>query len=420
MGGRRRRPGALVAVPVLSFSLVLTACSGSGEDTGQAPSTTVLADRGALSPPPRVPVPADPAPSAWSQASADAAHTSTTSATGPRSATVRWRRDFPAAVTQGPAIGIDGSVLVAANDGKLRALDPATGATRWTFDGEGYLGGDLSATPAVLRDGTILWPGPNSSLYALDRAGTLLWSEKFNGQVLSPAVVGGGRVYLTTTRGGVAALDISAGRRAVVWKLSLGGTSYTSPTVAPDGTLYAASDRTLHAIVDQGSEATTIWTFTSRDILETGTAVAPDGTVVLGTNADDQYAFNPDGTTRWRFPKPLYSYSPPVIRDGLAYFGDHSGAVNVVDADTGEPRQRLAGLPTSVGYGVGPWTSPLVDAAGSVYFGTEAGHIYGFTADGARLWDLDTGDIVASYPALTADGTLVIGDQGGTVYALRD
>lgn len=55
-----------------------------------------------------------------------------------------------------------------------------------------------------------------------------------------------------------------------------------------------------------------------------------------------------------------------------------------------------------------------------MYFGTEAGHAYGFAADGRQLFDLDTGSIVASYPALTADGTLLIGDQSGHVYALHD
>lgn len=52
----------------------------------------------------------------------------------------------------------------------------------------------------------------------------------------------------------------------------------------------------------------------------------------------------------------------------------------------------------------------VVDAAGNVYFGTEAGRVYGYAPDGNQLFDLDTGSVV---------GTLVIGNQSGEVYALR-
>jgi outer membrane protein assembly factor BamB len=85
--------------------------------------------------------------------------------------------------------------------------------------------------------------------------------------------------------------------------------------------------------------------------------------------------------------------------------------------------RRIGTIPPSRGRspsGVGIWTAPLVDAAGDVYFGSAAGHLYGFGPDGRRLWDLDTGGVNASYPALTANGTLVVGAGRGSLYAIAD
>ncbi len=67
---------------------------------------------------------------------------------------------------------------------------------------------------------------------------------------------------------------------------------------------------------------------------------------------------------------------------------------------------------------MGVWTSPAVDSVGNVYFGTVVGHVYGFGADGRRLFDLDTGATVDSYPALGPDGTLYIGSTNGLLYAV--
>lgn len=396
------------AIAVAVASLVLTACGSDGGTTNVAAG------------PVRRPVPAGPAASAWSQASGDAARSSATTATGPQRATVRWKKSFGGAAAPGAAVGIDGTVLVAANDGKLRALDPVTGKERWSFDGGGGYGSDLSTTPAVLADGTILWPAPGNRLVALGRDGAMTWATTFGSFVLSPAVVGGDRVYVSDQGGTVRALDFSGPTPTTAWSVELGGTSYSSPSVGPEGTVYAGTDRTLFAIADQGDQATIIWSFAAKDTIEVSTAVTPDGIVIVGTNSDAEYGISRGGKVRWAYPKGDWSYSSPVVRDGKAYFGDHEGYLNVVDAGDGQLITRFRGLaPGQVPGGVGPWTAPLVDAAGNVYFGTEAGHVYGYAADGRQLFDLDTGSVVAGYPALTADGTLVIGNQSGTVYALR-
>lgn len=407
-------------VPVAATLLLagLTGCSPGSPRSPAPPAATRPTASTA-----RAPLALPTAPTAWSQASGDAARSSATATIGPQQATVRWQRRLEGAVTPGAAVGTDGSVLLASDGGVLHALDPATGSDRWTVGGGGRYGSDLSTTPAVLGDGTILWPAPGNRLLALNQHGKMLWSQTFSGFVLSPAVVGGDRVYVGDQAGRLSALDVRpGGAHSTAWTLELGGTSYGSPAVGADGTVYTTTGRQLVAVTDRGTSGTVRWRFSARDTVEVSPAVAADGTVVLGTNGDDEIGVGPDGRERWRFPKGDFSYSSPVVRAGKAYFGDHLGYLDVLDAATGRQLRRDLGIPKAqgtTGDGTGVWTAPLVDAAGDVYSGTAAGRVYGTGPDGRRLFDLDAGSVVASYPALTADGTLVIGSQGGTVYALR-
>ena len=64
------------------------------------------------------------------------------------------------------------------------------------------------------------------------------------------------------------------------------------------------------------------------------------------------------------------------------------------------------------------WTSIVVDGDHRVYFGGQDGHVYGYAPRGERLFDVDVGGPVDSYPALTADGVLVVGSRNGVLTAI--
>lgn len=60
--------------------------------------------------------------------------------------------------------------------------------------------------------------------------------------------------------------------------------SYTSPTVTPDGTVLGAVGKQLVAVRATGGHALVRWRFAVPEIIEVTPAVAPDGTIILGTN----------------------------------------------------------------------------------------------------------------------------------------
>ena len=317
------------------------------------------------------------------------------------------------AVTTGPVVAADGTIYAASNGGKLHALDPATGLDRWVFDGGAAYGSDLSTASLVLADGTILWPGPQSTLFAVDPAGNPLWKHPFGSNVLSPVLTPAGSLVIVEMSGTLHVLDFDRSGARERWSSDLGasGASYGSPAVGDDGTVYATAGNRIVVLRDHGDRGEIVQHKDITSGTEVSPAVSRDGIAIFGTNDMFEYGVDHDGLL-WRFPRNSLSYSSPAVTDaGLAYFGDHNGYMNVVDVHSGCLVARYQG-------GGEIWTSPAIDARGDVYFGTKSGHILGFAFDGTKLFDIDTHRTVDSYPAITADGTLLIGSENGLLYAI--
>ena len=339
---------------------------------------------------------------------------------GPRSSKLRWRRDLGGNVTPGAVIGVDGSVLIATNAGVLSALDPADGSTRWIYDGGSSYGNDLSTSAAVLGDGSIVWPGPSGRLTGLTRSGVEEWQLDLGSFVLSPAVSPSGRIYAVTMSGDVNAIDIVDGVGVVAWTLATGGTTYGSPSIGTDGTVFTTGSQSVVAVTDNRTSGVVAWTFEIDTLIEVSPAVTAAGTVVIGTNDGFQYGLRgSDGSVAWKIERNADSYSSPVASsDGIVYYGDHSGTLHAVDGDTGAVLRTTTTKAMVAGRSWGIWTAPVIDGSGAAYYGTRSGHVFGVGADGVVLFDLDIGGTVASYPALDAAGTLYIGTSTGEFYAI--
>lgn len=398
----------------LTGTLVIAALLSSCADK---PASTTPAT--ALAPKPTTPTSAIEPASAWPQAMRDSRHAGTSSATGPQSGTVRWKRDLGGDATPGPVIGTDGSVIVATDLGVLSALDPSDGSTKWSFDGGSAYGNDLSTSPLVLHDGTIVWPGPGGALYGLTSSGHLAWKLELGGFVLSPAIATSGRIYAATMSGDLDAIDIAGGQPSIVWTVPIGAGSYASPAVAPDGTIIAGSSNELLAVTDHGATANIRWRHPITDTIEVSPAVSADGVVVIGDNGRSEYGIDvATGELRWTAARGDETYSSATIGpDGLARYGDHTATLYVVDTRTGAIVRSTTTRADTPGRSHGIWTAPAVDARGDTYYGTRSGHVFGVGPDGNVLFDSNVGGTVASYPAIGGDGSLYIGSSNGSFTA---
>ncbi len=100
-----------------------------------------------------------------------------------------------------------GSVVAAATDGTVMALDPSNGAIQWRANVAAPLiagvGSDGRLAAVITRD---------NQLVALS-AGQVLWRQSLGGQAYTAPLVAGGRVFVLAADRAVSAYDGSTGRR---------------------------------------------------------------------------------------------------------------------------------------------------------------------------------------------------------------
>jgi outer membrane protein assembly factor BamB len=392
---------------------LVSGCSGAVTTTTVVPGALPVA-----APASGVPVLATPPAHGWPQALRDGRRSGTSTSHGPSRGTVRWKRTLDGPVVPGPVVAPDGTIYAADGAGVLHALDPLTGAERWKLDTSSGYGDDLTTSPALLADGTIVWPGGSLKVYGVSPQGRLLWTIQRRGNPLSPAVVSADSFYLSDSAGRLAAYRIEAGRPVLRWDLDLGTRSYGSPAVAPDGSIRATVDNAVVAVRDLGDRGEVVWRADTGDLVEVSAAVAADGTTLVGSNTSRLYALDQSGQQRWSVDLGSFPYSSPVADGhGHVWIGTNDGLLVGVDVATGRELRRVDLSALRDGRD-GIWSSPVVDDRGTVYVGMLDGSVHGVDGDGAVVLSVDTGTQIFSTGALTDDGAFIVGNEAGVLTAI--
>ncbi len=186
------------------------------------------------------------------------------------------------------------------------------------------------------------------------------------------------------------------------WSLTLPGQIATSPTVAPDGTIYVASGAWLYAVTNNGIVASNKWVFTNT-FVATSPAFGSDSTIYLAAN-DGLYALGLDGAIKWKAGTETPLGPPAIAQDGTIYafgsgyvFAFSPSGTLLWQTPVDETNSSVGGF------------SPAIGSDGTIYCGSSS--FRGLTAlcpDGELKWFTDTRIDTGETAAVARDGTLYI------------
>jgi len=269
-------------------------------------------------------------------------------ATGTR----KWVFDAHNPIFSSPAVG-GGAVFFGTRDGQYFAVDAATGKQRWAFTTGrllawpwGHESGDVYTSSPAFDQGTVFFGAGDGRVYAVNAAtGKEKWHAQTEGRVRASPAVDAPRVYVGSADGRVYAFDRATG--ALKWKFETEGvrlnsgdsgfdrrTVQASPAVANGTVFVGARDGWIYALdAERGTEK---WRFDHK-VSWINTSPAIDQGVVYAGSSDAQFVQALDASTGkelWRT-KTGVTWSSPAVTGTMIYVGDGAGRVNAIDRKSG-------------------------------------------------------------------------------------
>ncbi len=347
---------------------------------------------------------------AWWMYGHDARHTHRSEFVGPQEPTVKWRHSITTDCKTGLVVGSDGEICIG-NGHQFYSINPM-GYEEWLYGTYG----STTSLAAVAADGTVYVgyrSGDEKGLCAFSPEGTLIWHAEIGSVSYSSPVIGDdGTIYIGTRRNGFYDGFCAINRDgSTKWTYTEIGDISTSAAIGADGAIYVGSeDRFLYAFNPDG---TLKWKYEFPYTLQRGRgspSVGKDGCIYVAVNS--LTAINPDGTLRWSCETGGTAEGPAIGMDGTIYIPGLNNKFHAVSHD--------GTLKWSFETEDGIYTRPAVDAEDTIYFGCRDGYIYALNRDGTLKWRYLARDCVSADPCIGADGTLYVASEDGFVYAFGD
>src|SRR5262245_27547695 len=207
--------------------------------------------------------------------------------------TVKWRTNIGGGCFASASV-VDGRLYTADTggaNGKLHALDAATGQELWTFPSDALAGDHAWTSPAVAKG--VVYFGVNRFVpvvYAVNAStGQEVWHHTGPvANIISSPALKSDRLYVVFSDGTIRALDAADG--AVIWSIDHSAGAVSSPAVA-DGRLYITIDNQGLLALDANTGAQ-LWLAPMPGPQWSSPAVE-DGRVFVGSRDDHKlYAFD--------------------------------------------------------------------------------------------------------------------------------
>ncbi|HWD40416.1 MAG TPA: PQQ-binding-like beta-propeller repeat protein [Fimbriimonas sp.] len=238
------------------------------------------------------------------------------------------------------------------------------------------------------------------------------WSYDLGGNTWSsPALAPDGTIYIGNTSGDLVAIDPAGTKK---WAFHTDGLVMSSPAVGSDGTIYVGSeDGKFYAITPDGNER---WSFTTGDQIQSSPAIAADGTIYIGSYDGNLYALDGNGSELWHFSAPGIFASPAVGDDGTIYLGAGGGQ----DLFAINPNGTQKWVFNGDGYN---FQTPTISHDGTIYITADDGYLYAISSDGALKSSFQMASsywgYVVSSPSIGPDGAIYAGTLFGRLYAIK-
>ena len=127
---------------------------------------------------------------------------------------------------------------------------------------------------------------------------------------------------------------------------------------------------------------------------------------------ESMYCILPSGVLNWKYPTGDMVWSSPVLgADGTVYFGGQDSHFYALNPN-GSLKWKYA-------TGGEVWSSPALDAQGNIYFACGDGKLYALGSDGSLKWTYQTGTAADSSPAIDPTGVVYFGSGDGYFYAIN-
>jgi len=298
-----------------------------------------------------------------------------------------------------------------------------SGTVKWQYP----LDTRVRSSPLVGQYGTVyIFVG--NYLYAINPDGSLAWKltvQSGGSSASTPAMAPDETLYLPVdlcdSQDSNCYFALSAIKKGQVqWTFKMEQSTWVSPSVASDGTIYTGTaGGYLYALNPDGTlkwKSAVIHNY-GDSFFSTAPSIGADGTIYIGTEDGYIYAINPDGTLKWRFYTSVFGYidgsSPAIGPDGTVYIGAHDSYLYAINPDGSLKWKFRSSL-------LGDFeSSPAIGSDGTIYIGSRDNFLYAINPDGSLQWKFETSDEIESSPAIGADGTIYFGSDDHYFYALN-
>ncbi len=237
----------------------------------------------------------------------------------------KWRYEAGLFVQGTPLVLDDPAVVVVGgHDNRLHAVKRDTGEPLWT---SAPVEGPVAARP-FLHGGHILFGADDGKLRAVDPAkGKPAWELDCGSEIVAPPLAEGDRAWIATQGGKLHAIDL-AGRR-IEWSAEAPGGVVAAPALTAEAVLVGTSAGQVIAFARADGKPR--WSFLAEGPVTGGLAV-DSGRVYFGAKDGNLYVLDAgSGALLWKLKTRAAVNGVPRIHDGLLLVGSDDGQLYAID-----------------------------------------------------------------------------------------